>query len=366
VSDKKIPNFTSSSLNYFNADVKSYSDYYPFGMLVPGRHGNSGDYRYGFQGQEMDNEVKGEGNSINYKFRMHDPRVGRFFATDPLTKEFAHNSPYAFSENRVIDGIELEGLEVSLVGFSGEIQDPSDDTDSGKTASNYGIGLLYESRSGSLFLYKESGIGKATDASISATVTFTMFPGMISYEDATGKGSSTDISGGVGSNDITGKKYGELLIAGIGKVESNGFIGFNVQFGVGLGLNPIPLTDYETTLEVTPLNGNAKFDFARSMINKVIAPIKTELTDIKNRISFLSESDKRVINEYDRIGKELEAEMDINKRLDLIIDKNVFFETTMENSKELNELREKAEPLEKSLKELNQILNTINEKSEKN
>ena len=81
---------------------------------MPGRHGNSGDYRYGFQGQEMDNEVKGEGNSINYKYRMHDPRVGRFFATDPIGGNFPWNSPYAFSENRVIDGLELEGKEFSF------------------------------------------------------------------------------------------------------------------------------------------------------------------------------------------------------------------------------------------------------------
>lgn len=43
---------------------------------------------------------------------MHDPRIGRFFALDPLAPEYPHNSPYAFSENRVIDGVELEGLEV--------------------------------------------------------------------------------------------------------------------------------------------------------------------------------------------------------------------------------------------------------------
>ncbi len=59
----------------------------------------------------MDNELKGEGNSLNYTFRMHDPRVGRFFAVDPLTKSYPWNSPYAFSENRVIDGIDLEGKE---------------------------------------------------------------------------------------------------------------------------------------------------------------------------------------------------------------------------------------------------------------
>ncbi|QYS87876.1 hypothetical protein JJC03_13285 [Flavobacterium oreochromis] len=86
-------------------------NYYPFGSLVPNRHGYSKDYRYGFQGQEKDDQIKGEGNSLNYEFRMHDPRLGRFFAIDPLAPKYPHNSPYAFSENRVIDGVELEGLE---------------------------------------------------------------------------------------------------------------------------------------------------------------------------------------------------------------------------------------------------------------
>jgi RHS repeat-associated protein len=80
-------------------------------MLVPNKHGTSRDYRFGFQGQEMDNELKGDGNSLNFEYRMHDPRVGRFFAIDPLTSQLPWNSPYAFSENRVIDSKELEGLE---------------------------------------------------------------------------------------------------------------------------------------------------------------------------------------------------------------------------------------------------------------
>jgi RHS repeat-associated protein len=94
-------------------DVISYSDYYPFGMLVPNRSASTPAYRYGFQGQEKDDEIKGEGNSLNYTFRMHDPRVGRFFAVDPLFRDYPHNSPYAFSENRVMDMIELEGLEAA-------------------------------------------------------------------------------------------------------------------------------------------------------------------------------------------------------------------------------------------------------------
>lgn len=82
-------------------------------MLVPNRYYNGPEYRYGFQGQEKDDEIKGEGNSINFIFRMHDPRVGRFFATDPLSAKYPYNSPYAFSENRVMDMIELEGLEAA-------------------------------------------------------------------------------------------------------------------------------------------------------------------------------------------------------------------------------------------------------------
>jgi RHS repeat-associated protein len=80
-------------------------------MLMPNRHTGNSKYKYGFQGQEQDNEIKGQGNSVNYKYRMHDPRIGRFFAVDPLAHSFPWNSSYAFSENVVIHAIELEGAE---------------------------------------------------------------------------------------------------------------------------------------------------------------------------------------------------------------------------------------------------------------
>jgi RHS repeat-associated protein len=83
-------------------------------MVVPNRSGSSGSYRYGFQGQEKDNEIRGgEGNSMNYTFRMHDPRIGRFFARDPLENKYPFFSPYQFSANTPIMAIELEGLESS-------------------------------------------------------------------------------------------------------------------------------------------------------------------------------------------------------------------------------------------------------------
>jgi len=92
------------------------ADYSPFGVLpiaigMDGRTISGDSYRYGFQNQEKDDEIKGAGNSVNYQYRMHDPWVGRFFAVDPLAKSYPWNSVYAFSENVVINSCELEGLE---------------------------------------------------------------------------------------------------------------------------------------------------------------------------------------------------------------------------------------------------------------
>jgi RHS repeat-associated protein len=103
---------------YFQPLVVTAQGYEPFGSLLPGRNYSSGSYRFGFQGQESDGEVNGERNSYAYEYRMHDPRVGRLLSLDPLSAKYPHNSPYAFSENRVIDGIELEGLEVVLPSYS--------------------------------------------------------------------------------------------------------------------------------------------------------------------------------------------------------------------------------------------------------
>ncbi|MFO0452887.1 MAG: hypothetical protein ACK52I_30220 [Pseudomonadota bacterium] len=68
-----------------------------------------GVQRYGFQGQEEDQEMW-EG-AVSYKYRVEDARLGRFFSVDPIFRQYSWNSNYAFSENRVVDGIELEGLE---------------------------------------------------------------------------------------------------------------------------------------------------------------------------------------------------------------------------------------------------------------
>ncbi|MCH8904185.1 MAG: hypothetical protein IIA45_09760 [Bacteroidetes bacterium] len=113
ISDRKMPqdNPMNGLIDYYLADICSKTDYYAFGMLMPGRQMNPTIYRYGFQEIEKDNEISGNGNSYSFQYRGYDSRLGRFKSVDPLKRFYPSNSPYNFSENRVIDGIDLEGSE---------------------------------------------------------------------------------------------------------------------------------------------------------------------------------------------------------------------------------------------------------------
>jgi RHS repeat-associated protein len=78
----------------FGIGEKQGSDYYLFGMLMPGRTLNADDSRYGYHGMEQDVEVSGNGNSYTTEFRQYDPRLGRWKSLDPLMGMFPKMSPY--------------------------------------------------------------------------------------------------------------------------------------------------------------------------------------------------------------------------------------------------------------------------------
>ncbi|NEN24152.1 hypothetical protein G3O08_11630 [Cryomorpha ignava] len=69
----------------------------------------SGGYRYGFNGMEKDDEIKGEGNSYTTPFRELDPRLGRWLTIDPVVKYW--ESPYASFANNPIYFIDPSGLD---------------------------------------------------------------------------------------------------------------------------------------------------------------------------------------------------------------------------------------------------------------
>lgn len=103
VSDKPVPHLNGVKVDYWMADIKQATDYSPFGAQLYGRNlspsGSTGDYRFGFNGMEEDDELKGDGNSYDFGARMYDARLGRWLSVDGLVGSFPSLSSYSFYRN---------------------------------------------------------------------------------------------------------------------------------------------------------------------------------------------------------------------------------------------------------------------------
>ncbi|MDF2188425.1 LamG-like jellyroll fold domain-containing protein [Paraflavitalea sp. CAU 1676] len=114
ISDKKIgvsSGGIGSLIDYYEPDMVGGQDYFPFGMIsryAPPTTGKG--YKYGFNGKENDNEVKGNGNQQDYGARMYDSRIGKWLSVDPLFREYSHISPYTFMSNDPINRIDPTGM----------------------------------------------------------------------------------------------------------------------------------------------------------------------------------------------------------------------------------------------------------------
>ena len=99
----------NGSIDYFEANVLTTSDYYPFGMQMPGRTYNGGNYRYGFNGKENDNEIKGNGAQQDFGNRAYDTRIAKFLSVDRLSATNPGSSPYNVSADNPILLIDING-----------------------------------------------------------------------------------------------------------------------------------------------------------------------------------------------------------------------------------------------------------------
>ena len=104
VTDRKIAiqdQVDPTKVAYYQAEVIMQADYYPFGMSMNGRFGNSDAYNFGFQGQQKVDEISGEGNHYTAEYWEYDPRLGRRWNLDP--KYLAGESRYStFSNNPIM------------------------------------------------------------------------------------------------------------------------------------------------------------------------------------------------------------------------------------------------------------------------
>ncbi|MEJ0055862.1 MAG: hypothetical protein WDN75_09560 [Bacteroidota bacterium] len=103
--------FDDFKVTHIKSPVIQTDSYYPFGLRFDSysRESSLPNKTKLFQGQEHIDDLGLNWDS--FKWRNHQPDIGRFFNVDPLSQKYVYNSPYAFSENHVTSHVELEGLE---------------------------------------------------------------------------------------------------------------------------------------------------------------------------------------------------------------------------------------------------------------
>jgi RHS repeat-associated protein len=81
---------------------------------------NDKNYRFGFNGKENDNEVKGTGNSVDFGARMYDSRLGRWLSIDKLSAKFPNESNYIFGSNNPIIYLDFDGNDIVYFNCDGK------------------------------------------------------------------------------------------------------------------------------------------------------------------------------------------------------------------------------------------------------
>ena len=115
--------FDNLQVTHMKGALLEETHYYPFGLTMAGisskAAGKLENKNDKFQGQPLDDDLGV--NWYGFKYRNHDPQIGRFIQVDPLSDKYVHNSTYAFSENKVTNHVELEGLEAFPARLAWEI-----------------------------------------------------------------------------------------------------------------------------------------------------------------------------------------------------------------------------------------------------
>ncbi|MGD2034958.1 MAG: RHS repeat-associated core domain-containing protein [Bacteroidales bacterium] len=112
VDGTKTSETPDSIIDFYRPVVLAASNYYPFGMQMPGWGYNPEAYRFGFNSKEKDDEWNGSTGTIyDYGFRIYDARLAKFLSVDPLMKKYPELTPYQFASNTPIWAIDLDGLE---------------------------------------------------------------------------------------------------------------------------------------------------------------------------------------------------------------------------------------------------------------
>lgn len=104
--------------NEFISRILTDSDYYAFGMGMPGRTWIHSDYRYAFNGKEKSSEISH--GDYDFEARMFEGKIGRFMTVDPHQGAYPSLSPYSAFYNNPVLIVDDNGMDniIYIVNFS--------------------------------------------------------------------------------------------------------------------------------------------------------------------------------------------------------------------------------------------------------
>ena len=184
-------------------EIRREQNYYPFGLQWRGVNdiirGVKNDLKT-YQSQEFTEDLGL--NTFEWRYRISDPSTGRFWQIDPLAESYKYNATYAFQENKMGAGVELEGLE--LDDFPEDLDDWDSGTGTGTEGGDIQVGAesWWSKASGSLV----DGLNAIGDAlnyvheGISGTIADGVQRLMGSSEASTTM-SDADLNGAIASGD---------------------------------------------------------------------------------------------------------------------------------------------------------------------
>lgn len=260
---------------------------------MPGRTFGSGLYRYGFNGKEMDNEVKGTGNQQDYGFRIYDPRIGKFLSVDPLTKNYPWYTPYQFAGNSPIQSVDVDGLEPASVSILRSISSSSGKIVAGSSSANYSAtshmvsvanGIAVDPAGNVLAFTSRGGLAHTLDFSqggASSDISANFSLGVSLYNDKApnlpsllGTGKSAGVGVGL---DKFGVGFGASFSAELSDNYEMVGATLQVSFGFGAG-TPLVMSGQESSVTGVVF-AKAEYDRVYNMKNVITSQLQDEIAN---------------------------------------------------------------------------------------
>src|SRR5699024_2062399 len=114
---------SSSYISNMSGRISQHMEYLPFGEILveepsnpAGRHKNSNNSPYKFNGKELDDET----GNYYYGARYYNPKWSIWLSVDPLAEKYPAYSPYNYTVNNPVNYTDPDGREIDVTALKKE------------------------------------------------------------------------------------------------------------------------------------------------------------------------------------------------------------------------------------------------------